>query len=230
MITWNLRSITPTVCLTVSTITQLFFPVVVRSAPRQCIPIAYVLSNAAWGWKVGDLLCVGDLIVLRSKQPLLVQCFGVGLIDLPDGQIPPSGCGTVRESGPWTPPGSSNPTMIPRGTNEIALQILEPSGSIISETRPRLSWQSVPGATSYRVWIFGDVSWSTTTTETYLPYPSRQPALRPGNAYRIIVSAYQEKQWILGGEQAVNISRSKISLNAGSKATALKNESKSKSD
>jgi len=210
----RLKNFISTICLTTylaaSTSAQFLFPTLARAAPRKCIPIAYVLSNDAWNWKIGDLLCAGDVIFLRGRQPLTVQCFGVGTVNLSSGVIPSSGCGIPRESGAWSSSGSQNLTVTPRGTAQSLLRILEP-GRTIKSTRPRLSWQSVPGATSYRVWIFGNVSWSTVTTKTQLSYPATQPALRPGSAYRIVVSAYRGENLLLSGEQAVNLPQSRVS-------------------
>lgn len=221
----NLTTITAA-CLAAGTLAQLLLPALARATPRQCIPIAYVLSNDAQNWKIGDLLCAGDEIRLRGSQPLVVQCFGVGPVNIFNGKIPSSGCGTPRESGAWSPSGGPNLTIAPRGSTGAVLQILEPSR--ITSTRPRLRWQNVPGATSYRIWVFssiGSVLWSLETKKAQLSYPSNQPSLRPGSAYRIVVVAYQGGTQLRSGEQAVNVPRAGSPVLKATQTSQIQNRS-----
>ncbi|MGG6264281.1 hypothetical protein ACQ4M3_00615 [Leptolyngbya sp. AN03gr2] len=183
-------------------IVDLLAPQPAYSIPRQCIPIAYVLSDGDRNFKRGSLLCQGDTI----QRSLTVLCFATGkIVALGSGKIPPTGCGLPKETGPQACGTRFQFCVRPRGTNAANLQILQPYGSNTTKLRPRFSWRSVPGATSYRVRVLGTVSWSIATTQSQLAYPENQPAFKPGGAYRIVITAHRENQTLLSGEQTINV-------------------------
>jgi hypothetical protein len=175
------------------------------SAPRQCVPIAYVLTKSDQRFKPGDVLCVGDKIELREARSLLVLCFATGkVVELWNGQIAPTGCGISQEDKPQACGNNLTFCVRPRGSITARLKITEPDSNI-TNLRPEFSWQEIPSATSYQVRILGNVAWSKATTRTQLSYPTNQPSLKPGSAYRVIISAYRGNQMILSGEQTLNV-------------------------
>ncbi|MCU0550467.1 MAG: hypothetical protein MUC48_14050 [Leptolyngbya sp. Prado105] len=191
-------------CLISSAIASFFSAA--YSTPRQCVPIAYVLTKSDKRFKPGDILCVGDRIELREAQFLLVFCFATGkVVELPNGQISPTGCGLSQEDKPQACGNNLTFCVRPRGNITARLKITEPDSSHIVNLRPRFSWQGIPEATSYRVRLLGNIAWSKATTQPRLSYPTNQPSLKPGSAYRVIVSAYRENQMILSGEQTLNV-------------------------
>jgi hypothetical protein len=195
-----------TACLISSAIAELFSAAIAYSAPRQCIPIAYVLSKGDKRFKPGDLICVGDTISLRDARSLRILCFATGkIVELPGGKIAPSGCGIPQETQPQVCGNDLTLCVRPRGGISARLKITEPYGSNIFNLRPQFMWQEIPGATSYRVRLLGNVGWSRATTQPQLIYPENQPALKPGSAYRVIVSAYRGDQLIVSGEQILNV-------------------------
>jgi hypothetical protein len=191
-------------CLVNSAIASFFSAA--YSAPRQCVPIAYVLTKSDKRFKPGDILCVGDKIELREARSLRVFCLATGkVVELSNGQIALTGCGISQEDKPQACGNNSTFCVRSRGSIAARLKITEPDGSNIVNLRPQLSWQEIPGATSYRVRILGNIAWSKVTTQPRLSYPTNQPSLKPGSAYRIIVSAYRGNQIILSGEQTLNV-------------------------
>lgn len=193
-------------CFISSTIAEFLSAAPVYSAPRQCVPIAYVLTKSDKRFKPGDLLCAGDKIELQNARSLRVLCFATGkVVELLNGKIAPTGCGVSQEAQPQACGNDSTFCVRPRGSINARLKITEPLNSDILNLRPQFSWQQIPGATSYRVRLLGNVAWSQSTTQPQLIYPENQPSLRPGSAYRVIVSAYRGNQMILSGEQTLNV-------------------------
>ena len=79
-----------------------------------------------------------------------------------------------------------------RSVNQAKISILKPYGNIILNPRPLISWQKVPGATSYTINIYGpNINWSEQQTQTTLLYSKPKSPMEPGNTYRLSVIANQ---------------------------------------
>ncbi|MEM7714067.1 MAG: hypothetical protein AAF349_10930 [Cyanobacteria bacterium P01_A01_bin.68] len=81
-----------------------------------------------------------------------------------------------------------------RNLNSQTIPILKPHGRVILNSRPLISWQKIPTATSYTIKLHGrGVKWSTQTTNTTLSYPELETAMKPGNTYQLSVIANKHK-------------------------------------
>ena len=168
------------------------------SARRGCEPIGRVLSKGDRYFTAGTLLCKGDRLNLKPEARVNVLCFlNRRMLTLLGGSISDveNKCVSTRtqrirlcsqEDRSYCPkpkgPGEENNTP----------ELISPFSSASLTGRPFLSWYAVPKASSYTVRVDGQgQSWEKTVAGTELPYPSEQPALKFGNAYKITITANQ---------------------------------------
>jgi hypothetical protein len=80
-----------------------------------------------------------------------------------------------------------------RGTDDREQKLLYPLGSVISISRPRFNWETVPQATDYIVKVEGNgVNWSVEVPSVSLSYPLGQPSMQPGDAYKVTIIANKD--------------------------------------
>ena len=93
---------------------------------------------------------------------------------------------------------------ISKGDNSIGKpELIKPYTGVLLNRRPNFEWVKVPEATSYFLEISGkNVAWSRQTTMTALAYPKEQPALMPGEVYKIVTTALDESK-LLSAESMV---------------------------
>ncbi|MBE9210870.1 tetratricopeptide repeat protein [Nostoc sp. LEGE 06077] len=150
----------------------------------------------------GSLLCPGDRInPKRIGGKVEVLCFLNGrILQLPSGSISdaPDKC---RQATPGSKKRCTfqTPQDCPKfkGPGEVGNEpiILSPYGSVLLSQRPVLSWYSVKGATSYKVYVTGyNLDWQLETNNTTLPYPQDQPEFQYGIVYKITVLARKPQQ------------------------------------
>ena len=94
---------------------------------------------------------------------------------------------------------------IPKTPREQQFQVLQPD--VISGPRPEITWEAVPSAQSYRVYVVGtDIEWQREVPSgTSLRYPSSERALTIGFAYEVIVAANQDDQITASASKVVNV-------------------------
>jgi hypothetical protein len=81
---------------------------------------------------------------------------------------------------------------------------ITPYGVVIKNPRPTLSWSSTKTATSYNVRLKGNggVNWEVEVKGESLPYPQYQPAMKPGNVYRVDIVAMRGDE-VLDGSSSI---------------------------
>lgn len=182
---------------------------VTRSNSRQCEPIGRVLSTGDRSWVVGSLLCQGDRLHPVNGSSIEVLCYlnrkvlwlGSGSVTnkcVPQAKQQAQQCTLTNRSNCPKPKGPREDSNVPA--------LISPYSSAILNTRPNLSWYSVPGANSYTVQVSGaDINWEKEVGNLVLSYPKEQPALQPGNAYKITIIANQGDSSISASSSAVNV-------------------------
>lgn len=92
-----------------------------------------------------------------------------------------------------------------KGDNAIGKpEIIKPYTGILMNKRPDFEWVKVPGATSYFLEVSGNnLAWSRQTSATALAYPTDQPALVPGEVYRIVTTALAGSRLLSAESMAV---------------------------
>lgn len=182
---------------------------VIRSNSRQCEPIGRVLSTGDRRWVVGSLLCQGDRLHSVDGSSIEVLCYlNRKVLWLGSGSVTNKCAPQAKQQAQQCTLTNRSNCPKPKGPREDsnAPALISPYSSAILNTRPNLSWYSVSGANSYTVQVSGaDVNWEKEVGNLVLPYPKEQPALQPGNAYKITIIANQGDSSISASSSAVNV-------------------------
>ncbi len=140
--------------------------------------------------KAGTRIYPTDKLVAANGTQVLVQCNDSLLVE-GYGKNQLNRCPSATKQTQCTP----GLYKCPHRGDQIALNnssipyIISPRRTKLLNNKPRLSWNPVPGATSYTVSIKGDgVDWKTQVNDTQIVYPGEQP-LQPGGHYLLIVRA-----------------------------------------
>jgi hypothetical protein len=139
---------------------------------------------------IGLTLNLDDKLDLPANASVMVLCsngqtwtFKAGQHTVSSGC--PAGNSVIRL------PNSNSDTLRPTGKTEEALSrlpyLITPRQTYILTNRPRLQWNTVPGATKYTVKIDG-VNWEMKTSNSEIVYPGEFP-LEEGRRYRVTVEA-----------------------------------------
>ncbi|HEY9799145.1 MAG TPA: hypothetical protein V6D25_02210 [Leptolyngbyaceae cyanobacterium] len=158
---------------------------------NRCDPIAKVISRGNRNWPYLKQLCSNDLI--SSAKLIEVFCYLNGtIVTISNGTVG-EGCSVSADKLRGCNEKNPGDCFKIKGPDEDDLPtIITPYGVAILNPRPQISWKSSPIATSYIVQIEGQgVNWSVETKDTHLIYPQDQPALQPGNVYKLNVIAKQ---------------------------------------
>ena len=181
-------------------------------AQPTCPTVGRVLSKGDSKLPAGRLICVGETVQLKRLTTVTVLCFDSGLIhQFTPGQVvsQTAGCSSPpRQSQNLRRCGSQEIYLClrPKGVEAqtAALHLDKPYGRVVSMTTPALRWHPAPNARLYLVQVEGKgVNWQQTTADPSLAYPSTQPPLQRGQAYKITVSAYNQRKAVLDATQMV---------------------------
>lgn len=160
----------------------------------KCDPIGRVLTQGGKNFTAGRPLCKEDRLNLASGERIDLLCYlNKKVLTLFGGSIQVAeGCGPKMERvKPCSIQDRSNcpkPKGPGEGNNTPAT--VRPYSSTLLNGRPFLSWYTVSGASSYTVEVSGvGVRWRKTLVGTTLPYPSEQPSMQYGNAYKVTITA-----------------------------------------
>lgn len=97
---------------------------------------------------------------------------------------------------------------IAKGPTDSQFQIFQPDA--VSGSRPDISWESVPNAISYTVYVAGpEISWERTvdSEETSLQYPQEENDLQIGAAHQVVINANgPQEQVSASASRVVNVS------------------------
>lgn len=135
----------------------------------------------------GDVLNAADKIQLGAGASAKIQCSNLEIWNVPGGQISsiPEWCsgGTVfvRPNSSRVPSRNIFDSTIP--------YLISPRGLLVGN-QPKLRWNEVSGASSYKVTILEGSKeiWSTETSNTEIIY-SGSSVLEPGLGYEVVVEA-----------------------------------------
>lgn len=180
---------------------------IIPNAPAkgECSPLGRVLSSSDRRWLPGKLICQGESLNATPGARITLLCFrNRRILSVPSDRVALMCAPQVQNS--RTCPALQRPNCSrTKGPEDVAQapELLQPRASILLRDRPLLSWQEVEGATGYTVEVKGEgVNFFIRTASTQLAYPQTEPAMQRGNAYRIVVAAYQNEN-LLGVSQAV---------------------------
>jgi hypothetical protein len=163
----------------------------VNTTQERCDPIAKVITRGNRNWPYLKELCSNDLI--SSSKLIEVFCYLNGkIITISNGTLGEVCSVSADQLRGCNEKNSGDCIKIKGPEEEDVPRIITPYGVAILSSRPQISWKTIPVATSYIVQIEGQgVNWSVETKDTYLIYPQDQPALQPGNVYKLNVIAKQ---------------------------------------
>jgi len=140
----------------------------------------------------GAVLHRGDLLRPGSGANAVVLCDDVRTWVVPSGM--PSGLtnGCPPPAEPVLARGESQLGSTRGGTDPAIPYIISPRKTRLLDDRPLLSWNEIPGASSYAVQVkdtnTGQIIWETMVAGSDLPYPG-EPPLESGVTYLLIVEA-----------------------------------------
>lgn len=185
---------------------------IAQTAPR-CNPLGRIVAGAGENRsqrkpiESGQIICSGDQLSRVSAVQML--CFqNRSVITLQGSAVvdrQTCGSGGLMVTQPCQP-GQSTQCFRPKGSDGEDFQILQPTTTSVNDLRPRIAWQSYDNATRYLVRVIGPaVSWERQVTGTELSYPPEEPALVPGNAYRILVLVRRDQQSVGSSQAVINI-------------------------
>lgn len=173
---------------------------------RRCIPIGRIVGSGNGSVANGRIICLNEQLNLPDRSIRLL-CFAnretvtlQGRIQVDERTCSPRGfatksCGASR-------------CFRPKGPGDSEFRIIQPGTTALMDQRPTISWNAVPNATDYVVWIVGNgVRWEKRVSETALLYPVDEADLQMGNAYRIVVIARRNGKTLSTTETVLNIVR-----------------------
>jgi hypothetical protein len=208
-------TLTLTLAAELQVIAQPLLHQIQRKYRGNCEPIAYIFNSATNNRK--NTICKGDNLKVSSGS-VFVYCLASretsiltssGVIDrvcLPQKKQTQNPSQLLKCS--TNNARACDPVKGDEVDRQQELVILLPDQDFPwFQTRPRLYWEAIPGATSYEVTVIGNqVSWQISTIKTSLPYPPNKPALNYLSAYLIVISAKnQDGTTIAKARRVINL-------------------------
>lgn len=177
----------------------------------RCEPIGRVLSKGSSHFPQGSLLCPSDYLNVASGKTVDVLCLDNGqLLKVSGSKVDISNkcvqrqLTRVQRSCPLESRGKCRRTKGPGEENTPKL--ISPYSSMLLDSRPLITWYPFQGATSYIVEVSGEgVVWQKVVNGTTLAYPSEQPAMQFGHAYKITIIANQGEETLSASISVVNM-------------------------
>ncbi|SRR5579883_235663 len=158
-----------------------------------CEPIARVLSSGDPTHPAKSFLCDGDSI--SPSNTLQVLCYlNETVLTLGRGSVSNKCVSSVSKEGKKCPRTLLQECVTSKApvSHQLEPTLISPYNDAVLTPTPRLTWRTVPTATSYTVQISGTgVDWFQEVNGTSLDYPQAQPKLALGNAYKVSVIANQ---------------------------------------
>lgn len=187
-------------CLTYLIITNLpllsSVPLIrVRRNQVHCDPqMGRIISNGDKHLSAGSLICKGDKIEVLNGGYVEFFCFSSGnILKLSSGTIPLDKCAEPDEALPTCNPTNTNSCHTRKGGTEGSDEptIISPYSTSTLNSRPKITWTAVKGATSYKVKVKSyEFGWEKVVNQTRLAYPSDEKEFQHGTPYTIDVFAY----------------------------------------
>ena len=186
----------------------------------RCEPIGRLIGSGDSKYASGSLLCAEDR--LSPKKSVKVLCYKTErVLTLAPGrrQRVQDACGQRRVRLPLCNVQLRlHCLQVKGGQRPNHPELLQPIGTTLIEPRPQLAWRAVDRADRYVISVSGvGINWQESTTDTTLPYPSKEMELRFGQAYKVDIVAYQD-------DQPINASRSVLVLLPESVLHAIETE------
>lgn len=187
-------------------------PHFISTNKQSCSPVGRITRGTSSNFIRGQLVCEGD--VIREPSNVEIVCFTNGLeiqIEDRNAGIDESLCSSANASRnstvrPCDRRGVSRLLcLVPKGPDE-QFQLIRPD-AVSANSRPGISWESVPEAESYTVRVIGPgISWERTVDAnvTEIEYPEDEDSMIEGNAYEVFVFA-KRPQELLTASKIVNI-------------------------
>jgi hypothetical protein len=129
-----------------------------------------------------------------------------------------SALGELSVSGGLTPTLAAGQSRASRTDYAQTPLLFSPRNSIVTDTRPTFYWQTVAGASGYRLWLSlpGGETWGHDTTAPHLAYPADAPPLEPGGVNVVTLVALDDdaqqmgtadksRLWVLEGSDRANL-------------------------
>lgn len=166
------------------------------SANLTCKPLGRVVQVHGYSFSTGQIICAGQKLHGSTTAMLSLFCFDTLKNVTYNGATQDFTRKCQSRSMPLKHEcnGTQNLAQCSRGSGS-QLDLIRPFGNTITETKPRLEWESVQGATHYKVVVDGfDVNWQKIVNGNRLGYPKDQPSLKYGNKYELTFFAYRQNK------------------------------------
>ncbi len=142
----------------------------------------------------GDQLRPNDLLEVGNNGAVRVICTSLKIWNSPrSGRFPVNDVCPKTWDNSWLriPAPVDQPLIDPRGTDspDTPFMLNPRHNTAISDAKPLLRWNPVPGANYYEVLVWGqddDVSWKVRVKQSEVVYEGPQP-LQSGKRYRVVV-------------------------------------------
>lgn len=161
-----------------------------------CNPLGRVVQARGYSVSTGQIICAGQKLHGSTTAVLSLFCFDTLKNVTYNGtnQDLTQKCQSRPIPSKRQCKGTQNFAQCSRGSGG-QLALIRPFGNTITETTPRLEWESVRGATHYKVVVAGfDMNWQKTVQGNRLSYPKDKPSLKHGNKYQLTFFAYRQNK------------------------------------
>ncbi|MGR3278323.1 hypothetical protein ACSYAD_24830 [Acaryochloris marina NIES-2412] len=211
---------------TLSTTFLLCMAVEVRAEEKlqvaQCQSVvARILSSGDQAHAVGRLLCARDkLRPVQNQQPIII-CYNPPNL-LRGGKDKVGRLCSPRLNGRQ----SHDSFDYFKGRGSIRAEgkpsLIQPFGVMVLQSRPRLVWNPIQGATHYSISVEAfNGEWELVVSSgNSLSYPQAWPDMEPGNLYKFTIFAYKDKM-IISSDTSKIILLSKKKMELVNEAVAL---------
>lgn len=169
---------------------------------QSCDPIGRITQGAGANFRRGQIICSGTTLT-EPQDNVEFLCFSSATV------IPLTGDSITVDTETCDGPTMRQASVrscnrrglsrllcfIPKGPSE-QFQVIAPDALTIS-TRPAIAWESIETVTGYTIRVNGPgIDWERTVEAevNQLTYPETEASLVVGNAYEVLVIAYQDSE------------------------------------